>query len=99
LLPAPLPVVIFDGAVNCGANSARIWLQKAIADTGRKIVVDGVVGPITLAAVRTCNPYNLSCKVIAHRMLRYIRIIKNNPTQKVFIGGWMNRAASLSRYI
>ena len=45
-LPAPLALLVFDAAVNAGVGTAARWLQIAV-DT----VVDGVIGPATIAAV------------------------------------------------
>ena len=45
-LPAPLAMLVFDAAVNCGSGIARQWLQGAVG-----VKRDGAIGPATLAAV------------------------------------------------
>ena len=42
---------VFDGGVNSGQGNAVRWLQEALGATGAQgVAVDGVWGPVTLAA-------------------------------------------------
>lgn len=45
-LPAPLALLVFDAAVNCGVGRAARWLQGVLG-----VAQDGVVGEVTLAAL------------------------------------------------
>jgi len=52
---------------------------------------DGVVGPATLKAVNSVNQKELFEKIFEARKNFFIDIVKNNPSQKRFIKGWLNR--------
>lgn len=53
---------------------------------------DGVVGNKTLTAVNTyANQKELFKKLWNRRKLHFENIAKNDPSQKVFLGGWLNR--------
>jgi lysozyme family protein len=56
---------------------------------------DGVVGPITLAAVNSQDPRAFFDKIKVEREAFFNRIVANNPTQKRFIKGWLNRLNDL----
>ncbi len=51
LLPPELQPSVYDMNVNAGANAAKL-LQRLLAQYGRRVAVDGVIGPNTAAAVR-----------------------------------------------
>jgi len=99
LMPAPIAIVVFDSSVNCGVGSGATWLQKAINSQGDNIKVDGVIGPMTLAKLDSCNPHNIAGKIIAYRLRRYSKLISRDPSQRGFITSWINRAADLLEYI
>jgi lysozyme family protein len=50
-LPRGLDYALLDAAVHSGPKQAVTWLQLCL-----KITADGVIGPMTLAAVQTANP-------------------------------------------
>lgn len=52
---------------------------------------DGIVGPNTIAAVNNQNPADFHTKVYNARVAFIKNIIKNDPSQKKFEKGWMNR--------
>lgn len=52
---------------------------------------DGVVGPKTLKAINDTDQKLLFEKIFAARKKFLNNIVKNNPSQKKFIDGWMNR--------
>ncbi|MDM1396055.1 peptidoglycan domain protein [Myroides odoratimimus] len=52
---------------------------------------DGIVGPATLNAVNSANQKELFGKIYQEREKFLNNIVKNNPSQKRFINGWMNR--------
>lgn len=56
------------------------------------VVSDGVVGPKTLAAINDYpDKQELFTKLWDRRKQHFEGIVKNNPTQKVFLKGWLNR--------
>jgi len=52
---------------------------------------DGVVGPKTIAAVNAQDPKKFFDQIFAARVKFINDIVANNPSQKKFIKGWMNR--------
>ncbi|MDR2009972.1 MAG: peptidoglycan domain protein [Bacteroidales bacterium] len=56
---------------------------------------DGVVGPITLAALNSQDPRAFFDKIKVEREAFFNRIVKNTPSQKRFIKGWLNRLNDL----
>jgi lysozyme family protein len=66
-------------------------LQKALG-----VTVDGVVGPITIAAAQ--NHANMAEAVTAYQWGRldfYARIVQAKPSQSAFIVGWVARIRHL----
>lgn len=66
ILPNGLDLAVFDCAVNQGVSRAIRFLQKAA-----RVRVDGVLGPITLAAVKRANSTYLLTEFMARRMNHY----------------------------
>lgn len=58
------------------------------------LVDDGIIGPITLTALNT-NSDEVFDKLIDMRKTWYNSIVENNPSQQVFLKGWLNRLNSL----
>jgi len=55
------------------------------------VVADGQVGAHTLAAINSANQADLFNKLFEARQNFLNQIVDNNPTQKVFLQGWLNR--------
>lgn len=56
------------------------------------VTADGIVGPKTLAAINGYpNQKELFQKLWDRRKQHFESIVRNNPSQKVFLKGWMNR--------
>ena len=103
LMPPPLDVVVFDTAVNMGVKTSAILLQKALQELGYyTLAVDGIVGELTLHAVRKAQEkdalFLLIVKYVQLRIQRYRGIVAKNPSQRVFLKGWLNRALDLLNY-
>lgn len=82
-LPEGIDFVVFDGAVNSGPKQSIKWLQRAIG-----VTADGVLGQITLTALRGVTDHDaLIAKIIARREA-FLRALK---TFKTFGNGWMTR--------
>ena len=63
-LDAGLAFQCFDAAVNCGVGAAAKWMQRA-AGTAQ----DGVIGALTIGALRAADPWRMACRVDAYRLL------------------------------
>lgn len=80
--------IIVDWCINSGT-----WmLRKVQSIVG--VEVDGIVGPRTLNAINTYRQKCLHCKVLDARRDYYARLIKADPSQKVFEKGWNNRLSN-----
>ncbi len=94
VLPPPLDLYVFDGAVNMGPGRAAKILQGVLG-----VGADGVIGPVTISALQEevaagqldelCNNY------LAARLDFYTELAEDDPTQLAFINGWQNRIEHL----
>jgi len=90
----PLNIVVFDTAVNFGVAGAVMFLQEALG-----IPMDGIFGPLTEGAVKSANAKDLAYTIIDSRIqYRYSRV-DSNPSQSIFLQGWLNRDNDLYDYI
>jgi len=87
-LPAPITLAVFDAAVNQGPLRARKLLQGAVG-----VKADGIVGPVTLDAVRAADTADLLRDFMARRALHYASL----PNRAVFGRGWFRRLFDIHR--
>lgn len=87
---------MFDLSVNMGPVNAHKLLQKAInlMRFENLILEDGIFGQQTINAINISNPKNLLLCLKGVSAWYYIQIVDKNPSQKVFIKGWLKRATS-----
>lgn len=92
---------VFCHGVNAGNKAAIILLQKAInAIYGVNIAVDGIIGATTLQyANRTDRVIDLGKELIQQRNNFYRNIVKNKPSQKKFLNGWLNRVTGTTNTV
>ncbi len=85
-LPAGVDYAVFDYGVNSGTSRAAKALQRlaSVAD-------DGVIGPVTLAAVVSRDPAGLVAAICDER-LAFLQSLKTWP---VFGKGWSRRVADV----
>lgn len=55
------------------------------------VKTDGKVGDQTITAINMANPRSLFDKIYRARVNFLYSIVKNNPSQKRFLKGWLNR--------
>lgn len=84
---------IFDQAVNFGPSVAIKRAQKVAG-----VTQDGVVGPKTLEAINKIKDTDFVNQFVLLTESAYRTIVANNPSQSVFLQGWLNRAASIGEY-
>lgn len=92
-LPAGLDYCVFDAAVNSGPGQAAKWLQRAINDVLGKgfVVVDGNIGPATLAAADEAIQAAQLGPVVDAMCDRRLAMLKGLKTWATFGTGWTNR--------
>lgn len=86
-LPAGVDYILFDLAVNSGVGRARKYLQRAAG-----VNEDGIIGPATLAAVKSKTPLALVNSIAGYRETFY-RGLDTFPT---FGKGWLRRLAEVT---
>lgn len=77
---------LFDIAVNHGVGTAIRCLQETV-----EVKIDGVLGPITLAAANAWNPDKVVLGLMALRITRYTY----DNSWSIYGKGWSRRAARL----
>ena len=85
-LPDEYADIVFDNGVVQGQPTAIMNLQKALG-----IQADGLIGPNTLNAITNADE-NVRKNFIKQVHLRNKNIVEQDPTQRVFLNGWTNRA-------
>lgn len=83
LLPFGAALVLFDFGVNAGKSTAIKALQRAVLAKA-----DGVIGPMTLAAVSAHHKNVVIEKLTEERILYYVGL----PGFKTFGKGWVRRS-------
>lgn len=83
-LPPEVAFQVFDAAVNHGPGNAIRWLQRAAG-----VADDGVIGPVSLAAIRKADPCDLVLRFNAIRLDFYASL----TAFATFGKGWIRRVA------
>ncbi len=102
LIPLRPAVVLYDAAVNSGpAQSVKLaqrGYNRCVA-YGQPLVVDGIMGPATRAAMQLADTDKALTAMLDAREAFFQTIVANNPSQQVFLRGWINRVDDLRRYV
>ena len=85
-LPTGVDLAVFDFAVNSGPDRAVRCLQQVLG-----VAVDGLVGPITLAATNRSSAADI-VNVLSDRRLGFLRALSTFP---VFGRGWIRRVETI----
>lgn len=88
---------ILDMAVNMGAEQATKLVQRAANYCGHNLVVDGILGAKTLAAINEISQHNreqdFMDEIIDEQKWFYEHLAEEKPALKVFLKGWLRRAS------
>lgn len=77
---------VIDDGVLCGVVTAAKRLQAVIG-----VVIDGVIGPVTLQRLAFLDQVNLLKRYVVERAVRACRLVKRRPSDVANIEGWMVR--------
>lgn len=80
---------LIDHAVLSGPRTAIKDLQLIL-----DVPADGIIGPVTRAAARGYPSQRLAIELVKQRVSRLVGIVHHDPTQLVFLRGWVARALS-----
>lgn len=94
LVCAPLAEKTFNTAVNAGNSRAFKLLQQAANACGANLVVDGAVGPKTIAAINSLDGNKVLEAYRKEQAAFYNGLVAKDSSKKVFLKGWLARAAS-----
>lgn len=83
-LPRAFAFQVLDAAVNHGIGNAVRWMQRAAG-----VADDGIIGPLTLAAVGRADASDLVLRFNGERLRFYAKL----STFDAFGRGWINRVA------
>lgn len=84
--------IYYQMLINWKAGIPQQRLQWAIVACRVNVKVDGVIGPITLAAAASIQPGFLEVALRAEWGVRYRYLAKMHPRKMKFINGWLSRA-------
>lgn len=87
-----LAAKVLDLAVNVGAGTGIMLLQRALTAAGQPVEVDGVMGPQTLAAANSADPRAVLAALRSEAAGHYRLLIARNASLKRFEQGWLKRA-------
>lgn len=91
-VPELLKYPMFSCAVNCGYKVAIVLLQRAAG-----VKDDGIFGKITRSTCNSLPPRQL-CETFYTKWKDYYRaIVRNKPSQQVFLKGWLNRVDNVKK--
>jgi lysozyme family protein len=92
-LPYPLTIIHFDGCVNHGVKRANRFLQQALG-----VSDDGQIGNGTLGALSQTPIDVVIASIADRRRAFYQSIVKRDPSQGMFLKGWMRRIDEVYAY-
>jgi lysozyme family protein len=90
LMVLHLAIAQFGTSVNFGVTGSVKFLQDVL-----NVGVDGIWGPITQAAFEKNNSRQTAIAIVEARIRYRHQRVAQNPTQKVFLQGWLNRDNAL----
>ncbi len=90
--PTRIRLALMDGCVNHGVAGNGKLIQRAANSLGRDLVVDGIVGPRTIAGVKMLDPTQFLIHYFETRLAFYRAL----PTYDRFGKGWERRIIRIS---
>jgi lysozyme family protein len=94
VIDSRLSNVIFDQAVNRGTRRVAEQIQKIVG-----VKQDGIIGPLTLKAINNMDSKKMLLNFIKQSQDAYVSIVTHNPSQLVFLSGWIKRTHKFLDYV
>lgn len=79
---------VFDCSVNCGPGRAHVFAQDVAG-----VHVDGILGPVSYAAINAIEPQSFVNAFGAEMASYYNNLVAKKPTLAIFLRNWLRRAA------
>jgi len=104
-MPQPLDLLVFDTAVNCGVLTAVRLLRRVLSLWGLTprwtddVLRDDVISVLWKVAKEPNKLKGLCFDYLSARRDYYLKIVERNPSQKVFLRGWLNRVQKLKQIV
>lgn len=86
---------ILDMRVQFGPAGGARLAQAALRRLGASISADGVIGPMTVAAINAAYPEALMERLCIEMDSAYRADVARNPEKQTFLNGWLKRAAKI----
>ena len=83
----------FDMGVNMGTVQAGRLVQRAANHFGKRLTVDGILGPMSIAAINSIEPRFLLREIRFNHINFYLTLIERRPELGRFRNGWLRRAS------
>ena len=90
---------IADWTINSGSWGLKKAQQTINILKGDVLVVDGKIGEKSIEAINTVNPEMFLTQYHELQRKFYYSIVKSNPSQSIFLKGWLNRVTRKEEYI
>jgi lysozyme family protein len=90
-----IAICMFDFCVLRGAYIPSLYAQTICNHFGGSLVTDGKIGPKSIEAINCLSPKEFIPDFSAMAEEGFREIVRNNPSQQVFLQGWINRAHRL----
>lgn len=91
-MPSGADYLFFDFKVNAGAHRAAVILQEALG-----VAPDGLIGPVTLAALDKADEADLIAKYSQAKRAFYERLAAEQAHDRKFLTGWLNRVSRVEQ--
>lgn len=91
----PIALCMFDIGVVCGTGIAAQFAQEICNERGAGLTVDRAIGPLSIHAINETDALLFVPQFAAKTESRFRGIVAGNPSQSIFLQGWLNRAHRL----
>jgi lysozyme family protein len=92
-------IAIFDHGVLYGIYTSAKMAQQACNDLGAQLVEDGHLGPKSIAEINIELKNRFIYSFVDRAKARAKAIVFKDPSQRVFLDGWLNRADRLLKLV
>lgn len=99
MLDVAVATAIFDWGVLHGPANAKKLAQTCANQLGCKLVVDGQLGPSSIAALNSLRAKTFVTAFVAGMKEWFKEDVAKNPSQARFLAGWDNRADRLNSLV